>query len=74
MLTGRVKIEFAQKTIKDQDGKDILVNNPQAKVLSVYYKGKDADKYYFSEKINEIKLSQGITAKDKKKLEVSSSG
>ena len=69
-VNGRVKIEFAQKTIKDQDGKDILVNNPQAKVLSVYYKGKDADKYYFSEKINEIKLSQGITAKDKKKLEV----
>jgi len=69
-VAGRVKIEFAQKTIKDQDGKDILVNNPQAKVLSIYYKGKDADKYYFSEKINEIKLSQGITAKDKKKLEV----
>jgi len=69
-VSGRVKIDFAQKTIKDKDGKDILVNNPQAKVLSIYYKGKDADKYYFSEKINEIKLSQGITAKDKKKLEV----
>ena len=69
-VAGRIKIDFAQKTIKDKDGKDILVNNPQAKVLSIYYKGKDADKYYFSEKINEIKLSQGITAKDKKKLEV----
>jgi DNA-directed RNA polymerase subunit beta' len=69
-VAGRVKIDFAQKTIKDKDGKDILVNNPQAKVLSIYYKGKDADKYYFSEKINEIKLSQGITAKDKKKLEL----
>jgi DNA-directed RNA polymerase subunit beta' len=69
-VSGRIKIDFAQKTIKDKDGKDILVNNPQAKVLSIYYKGKDADKYYFSEKINEIKLSQGITAKDKKKLEV----
>ena len=69
-VAGRVKVEFAQKTIKDKDGKDLLINNPQAKVLSIFYKGKDADKYYFSEKVNEIKLSQGITAKDKKKLEI----
>ncbi|NCA95480.1 MAG: DNA-directed RNA polymerase subunit beta', partial [Methanomicrobia archaeon] len=69
-VAGRVKIEFAQKVIKDQDGKEIMVNNPQAKILSIFYKGKDHDKYYFSEKINEIKLASGITAKDKKKLEV----
>ena len=69
-VDGKVKIEFAQKTIKDKDGKEILVNNPQAKVLSIFYKGKDQDKYYFSEKINEIKLTQGLTAKDKKSLEV----
>ena len=69
-VSGRVKIEFAQKIIKDQDGKDIFVNNPQAKILSIFYKGKDHDKYYFSEKLNEIKLASGITAKDKKKLEV----
>ncbi len=68
-VAGRVKIEFAQKIIKDQEGKEISVNNPQAKILSIFYKGKDHDKYYFSEKINEIKLSSGITAKDKKKLE-----
>ncbi len=69
-VAGRVKIEFAQKTIKDKDGKEILVNNPQAKVLSIFYRGEDHDKYYFSEKINEIKLTQGLTAKDKKKLEI----
>ncbi len=69
-VAGRVKIEFAQKIIKDQDGKEISVNNPQAKILSIFYKGKDHDKYYFSEKMNEIKLAGGITAKDKKKLEV----
>jgi len=69
-VTGRVKIEFAQKTIKDKDGKEILVDNPQSKVLSIHYKGDDQDKYYFSEKMNEIKLSGGLTAKDKKKLEV----
>jgi len=69
-VSGRVKIEFAQKIIKDQDGKEIFVNNPQAKILSIFYKGKDHDKYYFSEKMNEIKLASGATAKDKKKLEV----
>ncbi len=69
-VSGRVKIEFAQKTIRDKDGKEILVDNPQAKILSVYYKGEDSDKYYFSEKINEIKLAEGLTAKDKKKLEI----
>ncbi|MFZ4631993.1 MAG: DNA-directed RNA polymerase subunit beta' [Patescibacteria group bacterium] len=69
-VAGRVKIEFAQKIIKDQDGKEISVNNPQAKILSIFYTGKDHDKYYFSEKLNEVKLSSGATAKDKKKLEV----
>ncbi len=38
--------------------------------MSIIYKGEDQDKYYFSEKINEIKLATGATAKDKKKLEV----
>jgi DNA-directed RNA polymerase subunit beta' len=69
-VTGRVKIEFAQKIIKDQEGRDISVDNPQTKILSIYYQGKDYDKYYFSEKINELKLAGGITAKDAKKLEV----
>ncbi|MDD3285271.1 MAG: DNA-directed RNA polymerase subunit beta' [Patescibacteria group bacterium] len=67
-VAGKVKIEFAQKTIKDQDGKDIVVPNPQAKILSIIYRGKEQEKYYFSEKINELKLASGLTAKDKKKL------
>ncbi|PKM88072.1 DNA-directed RNA polymerase subunit beta' [Candidatus Falkowbacteria bacterium HGW-Falkowbacteria-2] len=67
-VSGSVKIDFAQKTIKDQDGKDIIVPNPQAKILSIVYRGKEAEKYYFSEKINEMKLATGMTAKDKKKL------
>ncbi len=69
-VAGRVKIEFAQKIIKDKDGKEISVDNPQTKILSIYYKGKDHDKYYFSEKINELKLAGGLTAKDTKKLEL----
>jgi DNA-directed RNA polymerase subunit beta' len=69
-VTGRVKIEFAQKIIKDKDGRDISVDNPQTKILSIYYQGKDYDKYYFSEKINEMKLAGGLSAKNTKKLEV----
>ena len=67
-VSGKVKIDFAQKFIRDKDGKEISVTNPQTKILSIAYQGKDQDKYYFSEKINEIKLSSGITSKDKKKL------
>ena len=69
-VSGRVKIEFAQKIIKDKNGKEILVDNPQSKILSIHYRGTDSDKYYFSEKINEIKLAQGLSAKDKKKIVV----
>ncbi len=69
-VAGRIKIEFAQKTIKDKDGKEILVDNPQAKILSIFYRGEDSDKYYFSEKVNEVKLAGGLTAKDKKQFEV----
>ena len=69
-VSGRVKIEFTQKTIKDKNGKEILVDNPQSKVLSIHYRGTDTDKYYFSEKVNEIKLAQGLTAKDTKKMVV----
>jgi len=69
-VSGNVKIEFAQKIIRDKDGKEISVANPQSKILSIAYQGKDQDKYYFSEKQNEIKLSSGATSKDKKKLVV----
>ncbi len=67
-VAGKVKIEFAQKIIRDQDGKELLVPNPQAKILSIIYRGKEQEKYYFSEKINELKLASGLTSKDKKKL------
>ncbi len=56
-VEGKIKIEFGQKTIKDKDGKDIFVNNPQEKILKIVYKGKESKKYYFREILNEIKLS-----------------
>ncbi|MFA7600887.1 MAG: DNA-directed RNA polymerase subunit beta' [Patescibacteria group bacterium] len=64
-VDGKIKIEFGQRTIKDKDGKDITVNNPQEKILKVVYKGRDSEKYYFKELVNEIKLSgEKIAKKD----------
>ncbi len=69
-VDGKIKIEFDQKIIKDKDGKDILVDNPQSKLLSIIYTGTDSEKYYFSEKVNEVKLASGTTSKTKKKVEL----
>ncbi|MFA5644137.1 MAG: DNA-directed RNA polymerase subunit beta' [Patescibacteria group bacterium] len=66
-VDGKIKVEFGQKIIKDKEGKEILVNNPQEKMLRIIYKGKDVDKYYFKEIINELKLSS--TKHTKKELE-----
>lgn len=41
-VDGEVKIEFGEKIIKDRDGKEIVVNNSQEKILKIIYKAKDA--------------------------------
>ncbi len=66
-ISGKVKIEAAQKAIKDENGKEIFVANPQAKILKINYKGSEAEKYYFSEAGSEAKPEDGkAKAKDKK--------
>ncbi|MFH1822928.1 MAG: DNA-directed RNA polymerase subunit beta', partial [Patescibacteria group bacterium] len=55
-VSGVVKIESAQKSIVDEKGKTVLVSNPQAKILKIFYKGPEVMKYYFSEAISELKL------------------
>lgn len=62
-VEGKIKIEFGQRTIRDKDGKEILVDNPQEKILKIIYKGKASEKYYFKELINEIKSSGEKVAK-----------
>ena len=69
-VDAKVSVEFGKKTIKNKDGKEIMVDNPQVKVLGLKFKGKEQEKYYFSEKVNELKLAGGLTTKDVKKLEV----
>ncbi len=64
-VEGKIKIEFGQRVIKDKDGKDITVNNPQEKILKIIYKGKASEKYYFRELANEVKLSgEKVSKKD----------
>ncbi len=66
-VDGKIKIELGQKIIRDKDGKEISVNNPQEKILKIIYKGKAGEKYYFRELANEIKLLGD--KKTKKELE-----
>ncbi len=56
-VAGQAKIETAQRVINDESGK-VLVSNPQAKILKIYYKGISTDKYLFSEALKEMGLHQ----------------
>lgn len=67
-VAGKVKIESAQRTIEDKDGK-VITNNPQAKIIRIHYTGKDSDKYYFTEAIKELDQGSG-KKKTKKKIEL----
>lgn len=66
-VAGKVQIETAQRIISDEDGK-MVVNNPQAKIIKIYYEGEDLDKYSFSDAVKEAKL-EGETAEKGKKIE-----
>ena len=57
-VDGKVSIEAGQRTIEDESGNEIVVSNPQVKILKIEYDGKDTDKYYFQEYINNIKLEK----------------
>jgi len=62
-VAGKVKIEYAQKVIRDESGKEVVVSNPQVKILNIYYKGIDSTKAYFAEAVNEIKLGKKYVKK-----------
>jgi len=69
-VAGRVKIETSQRTIASELG-DMIVSNPQTKILRIYYQGTEVDKYYFAEAIKEAVLAGQTLAKGKgKKKEI----
>jgi len=47
-VDGEVEIEEAQRTIPGEDG-NMVVANPQTKILKIYYEGAESSKYYFGE-------------------------
>ncbi|MBI4812449.1 DNA-directed RNA polymerase subunit beta' [Candidatus Falkowbacteria bacterium] len=63
-VAGRVQIETAQRTIEDENG-EIIVSNPQSKILKIYYESVDFDKYYFAEALKEPRPAEG---KEEKKV------
>jgi len=68
-VAGRVKIETAQRTIESETG-EVIVSNPQSKILQIYYEGTEADKYYFTEAIQTFRQSNKQSAKRKVKPKI----
>jgi len=64
-VAGKVKIETAQRIIENE-GSEMIISNPQSKILRIYYQGAESDKYQFAEAIREAVLED----KDNKKKEV----
>jgi DNA-directed RNA polymerase subunit beta' len=63
-VAGQVKIETAQRTITNETG-EVIISNPQSKIVKIYYQGPETDKYYFAEAIREA----GLENKENKKTE-----
>jgi len=66
-VAGTVKIETGQRTIADESG-EMIVSNPQAKILKVYYQGQETDKYHFAEAIREAALESKTNKKQEVKM------
>jgi DNA-directed RNA polymerase subunit beta' len=64
-VAGQVKIETASRTIENESG-EMIISNPQSKILKIYYQEPETDKYYFAEAIKEAAWEN----KDNKKKEV----
>ena len=64
-VAGAVKIETAERTIANEGG-EVIISNPQAKILKIYYAGPETDKYHFAEATREAVLE----SKDNKKQEI----
>lgn len=69
-VDGKINIESEQRTIVDENGKEVVVDNPQVKILKIHYKGQDTLKYYYSEAVNEVKLSKKEKTKKEPKVKV----
>jgi DNA-directed RNA polymerase subunit beta' len=62
-VDGTVKIETAQRTIEDEHGKTVLVSNPQVKILKIYHRGNESEKYLFADAAENKKEAKKAVAK-----------
>ncbi|MBI2459872.1 MAG: DNA-directed RNA polymerase subunit beta' [Parcubacteria group bacterium] len=68
-VAGKVRIETAQRTITNETG-EMIVANPQAKILKIYYQSAESDKYYFAEAVKEAAAESNPPAGGNKKQEI----
>ncbi len=55
-VDGKIKIELGKKKIKDEKGREVSVENPQSKILKIYYKGTESEKFHFGDLVKKVKL------------------
>ncbi|MFH1744746.1 MAG: DNA-directed RNA polymerase subunit beta' [bacterium] len=65
-VAGKVSIETAERTIQNESG-EVVVSNPQTKILKIAYQGSSTDRYGFSEYVKETNLMDGSKKKAAKK-------
>jgi len=70
-VDAKVKVEMGKKVIKDESGKEVTVDNPQTKLLKLFYKGTESEKFYFSDAIEKAKLKAKDNSQADPKVEVS---
>jgi len=66
-VAGKVKIETAQRTVTNETG-EMIVSNPQSKILKVYYEGAETEKYSFAEATREAVLESKTNKKQEVKI------
>ncbi len=66
-VAGTVEIETAQRTIANEGG-EMIISNPQSKILKIYYEGQETDKYHFNESAKEAVLENKNNKKQAVKI------
>jgi DNA-directed RNA polymerase subunit beta' len=64
-VSGKVQIETAERKIEGEFG-EMIVSSTQAKILKIYHKGIETDRYVFSEALKEagLKKSDKVSVKN----------
>ncbi|MFH1187916.1 MAG: DNA-directed RNA polymerase subunit beta' [bacterium] len=72
-VSGKVKIEEAERVIKDSDGKEISVNTADQKIVKVYYQDNE-ETVYNTKKGSEVKVEKDSNVKKNQVLFITKEG